>query len=606
MPVHARKLFGPLRQIAIACGVTLSIAHAHAQSVDCYDRALAMPKIVTVAMADGCHAKVSSENTTNDRHAIALYNAARFYVALGEREEDGTLKAAAYDSAIADILESRDRAGDANIAFTNPWHKGDKRSQAAQMAANRLLVANRSYVLGKAYFELGKLNGARACPAQGPCFEMAAAELENDASARAEGAILDDYIFLRASVYLAWGQTTPARRDLELLKVSPTYGAAAAQKLGEMFLADAQRHLVPPFTTSGILAARLSYKAALGLPSSAVAGQLGLAETFLLEAQLVEEAGERRARYTDAAREFALAVAETTHQERVADRLRAHEGRGTAFFELARLGDAQALGLAIRDLQTASGLDAALGGAPAQLMLARALCEAGREPEADAAYAEAARRFGTDPRAALARAEQAFARGRVFFAGADNERARDQFQRALAEAGWREGRADAYFFLSAIDLRAGRNAVANADAATAAGGGASPYREQACLARVAAGGQAVQKKTALPACAGSDILLGLFFLRHAQVAPTAAIANDSRRLAQDAFVRARTSEGRLGISPVSGGLRVSDLAAFGSAVALGCSSAAGLNVPVDLDAAQLDAAKAFFTLHRVHACIATN
>lgn len=594
-----------IRPAAIGLGIALMTGQAHAQSVDCYDRALVMPRVVTEAMADVCHRKTVVENTTNDRHAIALYNAARLYVVLGDQAQDRTVKVSAYDNAVTDILESRDRAADSNIAFLNPWRRGDKRSQAEQMTANRLFLANRSYQLGKAYLELGRLDGSRACPSRDACFEKAAAELENDAAARAAGLFQDDYVYLRATVYLAWGQSLPARRDLEFLKNRPTYSLVATQKLGEMFLADAQRQLASPLTLSGILAARMSYKAAQSMPVAAMAAQIGLADTYLLEARLADEPGDRRARYAEAAREYGLAVALAASQGGVGDRLRAYEGRGEAFLELARLGDQQSLVSAISDLEKAAGLDATLIGATAQLMLAHALADAGRWPDADLAYAEAERRFGADPRAGLARAEKAFARGKRLYAAAEHGAAREQFQRALAETGWHEARADAYFFLSAIDLQLGQSAIVNADQAMAAGGG-SPYREQACLARIAAGGQAVKGKAALPACAGNDLLVGLFYLRHAQLSTTAKIANESRRLAQDAFARAQASKDVLGTSPASEALRVSDLADLGIAVALGCSSAAGLNVPVNLDPVTLEKAKAYFSLHRAYACVSSN
>ncbi|SUS03328.1 hypothetical protein DF3PB_10080 [uncultured Defluviicoccus sp.] len=565
-----------------------------------------MPAIVTSAMAERCHRKITDENTTNDRHAIALYNAARFYVALGDKEHDATLKSVAYDAAVSDLLESRDRAADTNTAFINPWQRGDKRSQAAQMASNRFFLANRSYLLGKAYLELGKLNGARACAGREQCFEKAAAELEHDAAARAAGTLRDDYFYLRASVYLAWGQFTLARRDLELLKDSPTYGAPAVQALGEMFIADAKRQLVPPLSLGGIAGARASYQAALSLSAESIQGQLGLAETYMLEARIAGEQSDRRTRYGDAAREFGRAISMAGSHDQAPDRLRALEGRGTALLELARLGVVPALDGAISDLKAAAELDPGIGGAPAMLMLARSLIDAKRESEADIAYAEAERRFGADPRASLARGEHAFARGKQLYARADHAGARAQFQQALAEMVWQDGRADAYFFLSAIDLLTAQNAIADADAAKTAGGGISPYWEQACLARIAAGGVVIRSKAAMANCAGNDLLLGLFYLRHAQLMPTVGAANESRRLAQDAFIRARTAGGSILTSPMPETLLIADLAAFGSGVALSCSSAAGLNVSVDLDVAKLEKAKSFFQLHRVHACVASD
>lgn len=605
MHASLHRVYDCVRPAVIVLSMTLFGGQAYAQRFDCYDRALMMPKAVTADMAEACQRKIFIENTTNDRHAIALYNAARFYVALGDQEQDRALKASAYDNAVASIQESRERAADNNIAFLNPWRRGDKRSQAEQMTANRLFIANRSYQLAKAYLELGRLDGSRACPSRDSCFEQAAAELENDAAARAAGPFYDDYLYLRATVNLTWGQAIPARRDLELLKERPAYSLIATQKLGEMLLADAQRHLASPLTLSGILAARMSYKAALSLRPAAMAGQIGIAETYLLEARLTDETGQRRVRYEEAAREYGLAVTVAASQGGVGDRLRAYEGRGEAFLELARLGDQKSLVSAISDFQKAAGLDATLSGATAQLMLAHALEDAEQWTDADLAYVEAERRFGADPRAGLARADKAFARGKRLYAAAELGNAREQFQNALAETGWRAARADAYFFLSAIDLQLGQSAIVNADQAMAAGGG-SPYREQACLVRIAAGGQAVKGKAALPACAGNDLLIGLFYLRHAQLSTAATTANESRRLAQDAFARAQASKELLRTSPASEALRVSDLARFGIAVALGCSSAAGLNVPVDLDPLTIEKTKAYFSLHRAYACVSSN
>ena len=51
---------------------------------------------------------------------------------------------------------------------------------------------------------------------------------------------------------------------------------------------------------------------------------------------------------------------------------------------------------------------------------------------------------------------------------------------------------------------------------------------------------------------------------------------------------------------------MSDLALFGIAVALGCSSTAGLNVPVNLDAVTIEKTKAYFSLHRAYACVSSN
>jgi hypothetical protein len=591
---------------ALGCGAALLGGVAEAQSIDCYDRTLPLPKVVTLALAETCARKVIDENTTNDRHAIALYNAARLYVALGDQAQDKAERSAAYDSAVADIIESRDRASDNNIAFQKPWRKADKTSQAAQIAANRFFVANRSYQLAKAYLELGRLNGSRTCSGRDACFERAAAELENDSASRAAGTFRDDYVYLRATIYMDWGQSAPARRDLELLRATPAYGAIATQKLGELFLADARRELMPPVKLSDVLAARASYKAAIGTAAVALAGQLGLADTFMLEAGLTSDFAERRARYVEAAHAFGIAVTMLAAQGTSDDRLRAYEGRGTARLELARLGNAESLAISINDLEIAAGLDTARAGASAQLTLARALAEAGRDLEADVAYLEAERRFGSASQAAVARSELAFVRGKRQFVATNYAGARYQFELSLAETSSHEKRADAFYFLSAIDLRTGQSAVANADAAMAAGGGDSPYREQVCLARIVAGGQEVRKKTALPACAGDDLLLGLFHLRHAQLSTSAGAANESRRLAQEAFVRARTSGEFLRTSPVSEPVRVSDLARFGSAVALGCSSSAGLNVPVELEPTALETAKAYFTLHRVYACIAAN
>jgi len=379
----------------------------------------------------------------------------------------------------------------------------------------------------------------------------------------------------------------------------------ASRMLGEIFLADARRQLSPPLKTSSILAARVAYRAAVAIPTAAMAGQLGVADTFLMEAERVEEDVLQRARYADAAREFGLAVTMATQQGSTADRRRAHEGHGIAQLKLAQLGDARALELAIKDLEPAAGFDVTPEGASAQLMLARALDTAGRATEADAAYSEAARRFGPDPRANLARAEQAFVRGKTLVSDKNYDGARAQFEQALAVTSWQEGRADAFLFLSEIDLQAGRNAVSNADGAVVAGGGAMPYRAQACLARVAAGGSAVKNKSALTTCLGDDLLIGLFYLRHAQLSPTAASANESRRLAQDSFARARLAKSQLLSSEIVGPVSVSDLAVFGNAVALGCSSTAGLDVPVDLSPEQLARARAFFELHRVHSCLAS-
>lgn len=600
----AGRFLRHLGKVAIAASVVTTIGQANAQSLDCYDRSLAAPGVVSSSMAETCARKILEDNTTNDRHAIALYNAARLYVVLGEQEHDPARKAFFYDSAVGSIIESRDRAADTNVAFLNPWKKGDKRSQAAQMAANRFFVANRSYQLGKAYLELGKLGGSSACPSKEACFAQAAAELERDASARSAGVFLDDYVYLRATVYLAWGQGPSARKDLEFLRASQSYSALAKQQLGELFLADAQRQLGPPLSLSGLSTARLSFEAAATIPSTAIIGRLGVAQTHMLEAQLITEPSERKPHFANAAREFGVAV-ELAIGDR-SSRLKALEGRGAALLELARLGEEKSLSGAIGDLEEAAKLDNTIAGAPAQLLLARALLEANREQEAYAAYADAERRFGADPRAALARAEQSFARGKQLYAAAELSAAREQFERALAESGWRDGRADAFYFLSAVDLRTGQNAIADADEAVTAGDGATPYRQQACLARIAAGGPAVRSQIVLPACSGSDVLQGLFYLRQAQYAKSATSANNARRLAQAAFTRARGSKEIFRTSPLSDALAAEDLAAFGNAVALGCSSAAGLDVPVDLDDSRVEQAKAFFVLHRVHACIAAD
>jgi hypothetical protein len=581
----------------------MSPTAATAQAPPCYDRDAALPANNPTGAAEICHSKIRVENTTNDRHAIALYNAARFYNVASSLTADASRKAAFYSAAVSDILESRERASDDNPAFHTPWRRGDKNSRTAQDAANRFFLADRSYQLGKAYLGLAELGDARTCGSPENCLERAADELEHNPSARLAGGYYEDYVFLRANVYLAWRQLPFAKRDLEALRTSARFSGAASEKLGALLLAEANTARGDAKSPTGLAQARQAYRAALDLPSAGLRAQLGLAETYLDEASLNRQDRDRRENFRNSRREYDLAVQLAHSQADAALKRQAFEGRGRAAFELARLeGDAATLENAISDLSQAADQETGLAGAPAQLMLARALSEARRAPEADAAFTEAERRFGIDPRVRAARADHAYARGRQDFDNGSYGNAEAHFRQAVGESAWLEDRADAYFFLSAIRLQSGTDARPDADAAVAAGDGKPQYRDQACLVRVAAGGAPVLGKSAFNLCAGKDVLEGLFYLRYAQFGPNLADRTSSRRLAQAAFDRARVSQEQISTFPHSPQVLVSDIAIYGSAVALGCSSALGMTVPVELDQARLARAAAFFKMHHVHAC----
>lgn len=588
-------------------------ASAQAQP-DCFNREMVMPAVVSDDKAGNvCHSKID-ENKTSDQHAIALSNAARLYNAAANTTSDAAQKADYYAKAVADIKESRNRASDTNQAFTKPWKKGNKKAEAAQMLANKKFLVGRSYQLAWAYFGLSKLSSFAVCADKDDCLGKAVEELNRDnrqqTALEAGYDTYDDFLLLRGMAYLDWGRTADAKRDFEIVDDRPRYKDFAQKALGSVYIADGKRELRAPVTPAKLDAARSAFRNALRVEAVALDGQIGLGETYLVDARLDGSAAERRQKYVDAQREYGVAV--TTAQQKGPPEKEALglEGRGQAYLEQSALekGDLPKLQDAINDLERAAGLDKRR--VEGQLLYAQALARAGRLDNADTAFAEAIVRLGSDPRASNVRMEQAYYKGKYLFDQSRFAEARSAFTSALGQGGAdAKYRADLFYLLSIIDLRIAAGppirpladaAITNAEQANSAGASASPYREQLCFARIVQGGEPLMKQTGPGACAGSDFLQGMYYLRYAQYVPAAADKRQARIMAQDAFHRTRSSAVTLSRWPGSKTYAVADLAELGKAVALGCAS--GLPVPSNLDDAKLKDAMEFFAFYRVDGC----
>lgn len=579
------------------------VGTAAAQNIDCFNRELKLPAAPTEAQATRCYNSINDTSLKADRQGIALYNAARLHGSLAERATDSASKGALYNNVVQDVIRSRDRAPDASATFTDRWDGW--RNKEEQLAINRRIVADRGFQLAKAYIGLGKIGGAGpACSGPDDCYNKALGELAADQAARnAGGDVYDETVYLRALTYIDTQRIGQARSDLEYLRNIPRHQAWASSSLGSFYREEAKKRLEPPLTLVKVADARNELNNALGIDSTLLDVRLDYAKTYLQEAALQTAAGDKRTALASAQREYGTAISAAASAP-AAQRFAAYAGRGDAFYQEALLeSDTPArqakLSSAITDLKEAAQLDTTATGADNQWKYAQALAAANR-PEAAEAFAEAARRYGGAGNGRLAQAEVDFMDGRKLFEAGNFNLARGKF-RSVTDGNQGDKLAPAYYYQSAIDLIEKVSPVSNADKAAGAGGGGSPYREQACLARIFAGDTPVKDKTALSACTGSDVLVGLFYLRNAQLVPASQRAA-ARRLAQEAFNRVVGSSATIQKWPGSQVYSVGDIATTGYALAAWCSTDGSTGIQVVLPADRLNAASDFLTTYRVYAC----
>lgn len=558
------------------------------QGAKCTDRDINLPASGHAAMVADCRAQAYGPRATNEDAANAFYHAGRAYNATGD-----------HLNAATQILESIRRLPDVALPARN---KGNKRTREA----NDRFRVGRGYELAVAYEGLSKATpppSAAACAGKEDCLRKAVAELNAERQeiarslpANAARPGFDDFVYLRAMSYMDLDETVYAKRDLEeIARPGRKYEAAAKEQLGNVYIREGRREMRPPVSAASLNNARAAFRSALGIDAVALDGQLSLAETYLLEARLGGAPAERRQKYVAAQSEYGKAIAAAQQKGRRDKEAAALEGRGTAYLEqssLEKVDEARLLD-AISDLEKAAGIDTTKPDP--QLKYAQALALAGRDT-ADAAFTEAMRRLGSDPRAANVRTEQAFFKGKRYFGQAQFQQARSSFNDALADSRYRT---EAYYYLSVLDLRladgkpprpVSYDAVRNADSAN--------NGDQACLARIVHGGDSVLKQTGLGPCAGSDLLQGMFHLRHAQLAPGSS--RQSRIDAQAAFHRALSSSASITQWPGANEFKVKDLAELGKAIALSCAS--GLPVQANLDTGVLAAAQEYFRFYRVQSC----
>jgi tetratricopeptide (TPR) repeat protein len=186
--------------------------------------------------------------------------------------------------------------------------------------------------------------------------------------------------------------------------------------------------------------------------------------------------------------------------------------------------------------------------------------------------------------------------------------------------GQTEPRALAYYYLSLINDQRGaaagaaalRAGVENADAAIGLGMSKSPYREQACVARILRGGTSVTTRDSSTACSVGEqpngmLLLGLFNLRKARFVST-TLRPAALELAQVWFDQGlREIDRTNGVTGAEGivwpGLTsppsVRDMLQYGKAKVVSCS---GLSIDANLSLEQIQRAEAFFEFYGVNDC----
>jgi tetratricopeptide (TPR) repeat protein len=188
-------------------------------------------------------------------------------------------------------------------------------------------------------------------------------------------------------------------------------------------------------------------------------------------------------------------------------------------------------------------------------------------------------------------------------------------------AGETDVKANAYYNLSLVNAQRGKlaDAVINADAAARVGSNKPPYRDHACLAHIMAGDKAVTAPEAATVCSDTEqpqnlLMLGMFHLRKAQSSTYSAQTKAStREMAIFTFNTGIKDLGRPGLPPEQTSVQFSwpgnpagsapplkNLLEYGKAIAAGCSSTIGVQVP--LTEQEQQAAMSFFQAYKSFDC----
>lgn len=180
-------------------------------------------------------------------------------------------------------------------------------------------------------------------------------------------------------------------------------------------------------------------------------------------------------------------------------------------------------------------------------------------------------------------------------------------------------KADAFYYLSLINSQRGSSAnaatlaaaVSNADAAVRLAASRSPYREQACIARILRGGASVTASDASSVCSSNDqadgmLLLGLFHLKRARFV-SASNRPSALELAQVWFDQGTREITRSGLPAEArfkwpGALSspaIRDMLQYGKAKVVSCT---GLSTDANLSIDQIRRAEEFFRFYGVDDC----
>lgn len=218
--------------------------------------------------------------------------------------------------------------------------------------------------------------------------------------------------------------------------------------------------------------------------------------------------------------------------------------------------------------------------------------------------------------------------GRILYNQSSFTDAANYFQQVINLTGGANGspsptdidlKSDAFYYLSLINSRLGSSAsaatmasaVSNADAAVRLAASRSPYREQACIARIIRGGASVTAGDASSVCASNDqadgmLLLGLFHLKRARYL-SAASRPSALELAQVWFDQGLREFTRSGL-PAEARFRwpgsltapaIRDMLQYGKAKVVSCT---GLSTDANLSIDQIRRAEEFFRFYGVDDC----
>jgi len=182
-----------------------------------------------------------------------------------------------------------------------------------------------------------------------------------------------------------------------------------------------------------------------------------------------------------------------------------------------------------------------------------------------------------------------------------------------------DAKAEAHYYLSLINTQRGASssstalaaAVSNADAAVRLAASRSPYREQACIARILRGGASVLAPDASTSCAGNDqpdgmLLQGLFHLKRARFLSTTS-RSAGLELAQVWFDQGLREIARSG-APTEARFKwpasllqpvIRDMLQYGKAKVVSCT---GLSTDANLSIDQIRRAEEFFRFFGVDDC----